>query len=148
MAPPLGRAPADNPAASVAGPEILTGSAAAIGHRRRLRRRCWLKPSRSDRALSELLVRQLGFELPEVDFLLDAAADLDCIWICGVQSDHAPDLAALRLEHPGARIVLTGRDLTPTDSASLLAAGADCVLPWPCPVPVLRAALTGEGEGG
>jgi hypothetical protein len=126
----------------------VPGRESGLAPERLLRRRCWLRPSRPDRALSELLVRQLGFEVPEIDFSLDAPPEPDCIWVCGVRSGHVPDLDLLRSGHGDAWLVLTGRDLTPTDVAVLLAAGADRVLPWPCPVPVLRAALTGEGEGG
>jgi len=125
-------------------PEASTSAPSEL---RLLRRTCLVRPLRGDLALVSELVRHLGAEMPEIDFHLRPSEPPEVLWVTGAREHNGADVARLRAGYPEAWLVVSGRGLEGPAQDPLRAAGADRVLQWPLPVPMLRAALLGRGRG-
>jgi hypothetical protein len=109
---------------------------------------CLVKPLRGDLSLVSELVRHLAAEMPEIDFhLRPPGLAVEVVWVTGARGHNVDDIARLRGGYPDCSLVVTGRGLAGADAERLANAGADRVLGWPVPVPLLRAALGGGPRG-
>ena len=69
---------------------------------------CLLTTLHPERALSNALVQHLSQEMPDMDFTL-RSEDPDVVWVCGFEPGAENLVRELRLQHPAAVIVVTGR---------------------------------------
>lgn len=102
---------------------------------------CLLAPLHPERALSLALVQHLAEELPDVDFTLEDAPDVDLLWLCGYERGNTAMIRELRARHPQARLLVSSRAPEELWSAEALGAGADTVLAWPTDLAHLSRAL-------
>ena len=108
---------------------------------------CLLTTLHPERALSNALVQHLGDEMPDIDFTLDASRpNPDVVWVCGYEAGAEELVRKLRLSHPGAFLVVTGRGPTERWARSVHQAGADYACGWPIPVEELARILHRTGR--
>lgn len=108
--------------------------------------RCLLTTLKPSRGLSRALVEHLAVELPRIQFRLrvpDGGAGPDALWVCGYTQGHAALVQRLRLEHPEATLIVTGRAPLEQWESEVLGAGADSACTWPLPVARLGELLAG-----
>ncbi len=69
--------------------------------------------------------------MPDIEFTLEDRADADAVWICGYEPGSQAVVNELRVQHPHAVLVVTGREPIELWESEVLSAGADCVSSWP-----------------
>lgn len=104
---------------------------------------CRVLPLKVAQGPSVSLVRLLDRTIPEVHFTAHAdGGEPDWVWLCGFEPDHLERVRAigeaLRVEHPRARLIVTGRAIDPTWREALAPLGVELALPWPYPLQELR----------
>jgi hypothetical protein len=102
---------------------------------------CLLTTLHPERALSRALEQHLSHEMPDIDFILHEREGVDTVWVCGYKPGCADLVAELRIRHPDATLVVTGREPTDRWESDVRAAGADVVCSWPVPYSELSRVL-------
>ena len=70
----------------------------------------------------------------------------DVVWVCGYEPGADALVADLRVRHPDAFLVVTGRGPLTSWETDVKAAGADYACGWPLPVEELRRILHPAGR--
>jgi hypothetical protein len=104
---------------------------------------CLLSTVSPDRGLVVALRQNLTEVLPEIEFTLEARADVDAIWLCGFEPGRLRLVRALRERHPDAVLVVTGRGPVEAWEEEVAQAGADFAFSWPVTYEVLSTVLRG-----
>lgn len=92
---------------------------------------CLLTTLHPERALSLALVNNLSEEMPDIDFTLQEGPGIDVVWLCGYEPGATRVVRALRARHPGAVLVVTGKEPEDLWKGEVIGSGADCALSWP-----------------
>lgn len=104
---------------------------------------CRLTSLHPERALAFALVQHLSQELPGIEFTLEDRRAPDVVWVCGYERGNASAIRLLRLRHPRALVLVTGRESAELWADEVRAAGADRALAWPLDLGSLERALHG-----
>ncbi len=101
---------------------------------------CQLTTLHPERALSTALVQHLAQEMPDMEFTLHAPTP-DVLWVCGFEPGAENLVSDLRVVHPDAFLVVTGKGPIKRWEKGVHDAGADYICSWPLPVEELRRIL-------
>jgi hypothetical protein len=105
---------------------------------------CLIATLNPDRGLSIALRQHLVEVVPEIQFTLDPLpAGVDSVWVCGYEEGREGIVRSLRMCHPSAVIVVTGREPVEGWEPEVARAGADFAFTWPVAYDVLRSGLRG-----
>jgi hypothetical protein len=106
---------------------------------------CLIATLNPDRGLSIALRQHLVEVVPEIQFTLDPVpAGVNAVWVCGYEEGREGLVRSLRLCHPAAVIVVTGREPVEDWEPEVARAGADYAFSWPVAYEVLRSGLRGN----
>ena len=69
--------------------------------------------------------------MPDIEFTLEDLPRVDLVWMCGYEPGEPELVRAMRARHPRAVLVVSAKGPEELWSGEVLAAGADCAMPWP-----------------